>query len=54
MTVYFAPMEGITDGIALGRIKKLMEWPCEGDIRRKRLLRRADDIEGCINAATGE
>ena len=40
--------------IALGRIKKLMEWPCEGDIRRKRLLRRADDIEGCINATTGE
>ena len=40
--------------IALGRIKKLMEWPCEGDIRRKRLLRRADDIEGCINAAIGE
>ncbi len=40
--------------IALGRIKKLMEWPSEGDIRRKRLLRRADDIESCINAVIGE
>ena len=36
--------------LALGRIKKLMEWPGEGDIRRKRLLRRAEDIESCINA----
>ncbi len=36
--------------LALGRIKKLMEWPCGDDIRRKRLLRRADDIEGCIDA----
>ena len=33
---------------------ELMEWPVEGDIRRKRLLRRAKDIESCINAATGE
>lgn len=40
--------------IALGRIKKLMEWPGEGDIRRKRLLRRAGDIESCINAVIGE
>ena len=40
--------------IALGRIKKLMEWPSEGDIRRKRLLRRAGDIEGCISAMLGE
>ena len=40
--------------IALGRIKKLMEWPGEGDIRRKRLLRRADNIESCIDAVTGE
>ena len=40
--------------IALGRIKKLMEWPSEGDIRRKRLLRRAGDIESCINAVIGE
>ena len=36
--------------LALGRIKKLMEWPSEGDIRRRRLLRRAGDIEGCIRA----
>ena len=36
--------------IALGRIKKLMEWPSEGDIRRKRLLKRAKDIDGCIRA----
>ena len=36
--------------LALGRIKKLMEWPAEGDIRRRRLLRRAGDIEGCIRA----
>ena len=40
--------------IALGRIKKLMEWPGEGDIRRKRLLRRADDIESCINVVIGD
>ena len=40
--------------IALGRIKKLMEWPSEGDIRRKRLLRRAGDIESCISAMIGE
>ena len=36
--------------IALGRIKKLMEWPCEGDLRRRRLLRRAGSIEECIFA----
>jgi len=36
--------------IALGRIKKLMEWPTGDDIRRKRLLRRANDIGGCIDA----
>ena len=40
--------------IALGRIKKLMEWPSEGDIRRKRRLRRAGDIESCINTVIGE
>ncbi len=34
--------------IALGRIKKLMEWPVEDDIRKKRRLRRAEDIESCI------
>jgi hypothetical protein len=37
-----------------GRIKKLMEWPGEGNIRRKRLLRRADNIESCINAVINE
>ena len=36
--------------IALGRIKKLMEWSCGDDIRKKRLLRRADDIGSCIDA----
>ena len=36
--------------VALGRIKKLMEWPGEGDIRKKRLLRRAADIDSCIAA----
>ena len=40
--------------IALGRVKKLMEWPAGGDIRRKRLLRRADNIESCIDAALGD
>ena len=39
--------------IALGRIKKLMEWPAEGDIRKKRQLRRADNIESCIAAVLG-
>ena len=39
--------------IALGRIKKVMEWPAEGDIRKKRLLRRADHIEDCIEAVLG-
>ena len=36
--------------LALGRVKKLMEWPCGEDIKRKRLLRRASDIDGCIEA----
>ena len=40
--------------LALGRIKKLMEWPSEGNIRRRRLLRRARDIEGCIHAMLEE
>ena len=40
--------------LALGRIKKMMEWPSEGDIRKKRLLRRADSIEGCIGALLEE
>ena len=51
---YTALYEGWKDRfgatIALGRIKKLMEWPAEGDVKRKRLLRRADQIESCIDA----
>ena len=38
---------------ALGRLKKLMEWPSEGDIRRRRLLRRAKEPEECIRAVLG-
>ncbi len=57
-TWYTALYEGwrnrFDETIALGRIKKLMKWPSEGDIRRKRLLRRAGDIESCINAVIGE
>ena len=55
---YTALYEGWKDRfggtIALGRIKKLMEWPCGDDIRKKRLLRRAGDIEGCMEAALGK
>ena len=36
--------------IALGRIKKLMEWPVGDAIRQKRLLRRANSIDSCIDA----
>ena len=36
--------------IALGGIKKLMEWPSQDSITKKRLLRRADTIESCIEA----
>ena len=54
---YTALYEGWRDRfqatMALGRIKKLMEWPVGNDIRRKRLLRRAESIEGCIEAAFG-
>ena len=39
--------------LALGRIKKLMEWPAGEDIRKKRLLRRAADIESCMGAVIG-
>ena len=38
--------------LALGRIKKLMEWPTEGDLQKRRLLRRAGSIEECIRAVT--
>ncbi len=54
---YTALYEGWKDRfqgtIALGRIKKLMEWPGGDDIRKKRLLRRAETIENCIEAALG-
>ena len=36
--------------LALGRIKKIMECPVGNDIKRKRLLRRANDISSCIEA----
>ena len=55
---YTALYEGWEDrfdkNISLGRIKKLMEYPVGNDIRRKRLLRRADGIDRCIAAAVGE
>ena len=31
-----------------------MEWPAGDDIRRRRLLRRADDIGSCIRAVLGK
>ena len=40
--------------LALGRIKKLMEWPSEGDIQCRRRLRRAKDIGECIRAILGK
>ena len=55
---YTALYEGWKDRfgttIALGRIKKLMEYPAGDDVRRKRLLRRAEEIGSCIRAVTGE
>ena len=53
-TLYEGWRERFDVTIALGRIKKLMEWPGEGDIRKKRLLRRATDIEGCVRAVVGD
>lgn len=50
MTLYKGWKERFHETLALGRIKKLMEWPVGDDIRRKRLLRRAKDIESCIEA----
>ncbi len=54
---YTALYEGWRDRfhatLALGRIKKLMEHPAGEDIRKKRLLRRADSIESCIDAVLG-
>ena len=54
LTLYEGWKNRFGSTIALGRIKKLMEWPCQGEIRRKRLLRRADDIDSCIDAVLGE
>ncbi len=55
---YTALYEGWRDRfhetLALGRLKKLMEWPAGEDIRRKRKLRRAADLEGCIAAVLGD
>ncbi len=36
--------------LALGRLKKLMTWPCGENLRCKRLLRRAAGPEECIRA----
>ncbi|MBQ8073153.1 MAG: tRNA-dihydrouridine synthase family protein [Clostridia bacterium] len=52
MALYEGWAERFHPTMALGRIKKLMEWPAEGNIQRRRLLRRAKDIEGCIRAVT--
>ena len=49
-TLYEAWKNRFDRTIALGRIKKLMEFPVGDDMRRKRLLRRADDIGSCIDA----
>ena len=54
MSLYRAWNERFQGTIALGRIKKLMEWPAGDDIRKKRLLRRANDIESCIAAVLSE
>ena len=54
MSLYRAWNERFQGTIALGRIKKLMEWPVGDDIRKKRLLRRANDIESCIAAVLSE
>ena len=40
--------------IALGRLKKVMEWPAGDDIRCRRLLRRASGAEECIRAMLGK
>ena len=53
MTLYEGWKDRFHETLALGRIKKLMEWPAGDDIRRKRLLRRAKDIGSCIDAVTG-
>ena len=54
ITLYEGWRDRFHETLALGRIKKLMECPGEGDIRKKRLLRRATDIEGCIRAVVDD
>ena len=54
MTLYEGWEDRFGATIALGRIKKVMEWPAEDDIRKKRLLRRAGDIRGCVDAVLSE
>ena len=54
MTLYEGWRDRFHEILALGRIKKLMEWPAGDEIRRKRLLRRAKDIESCIDAMIGD
>ena len=54
MTLYEGWRDRFHETLALGRIKKLMEWPAGDEIRRKRLLRRAKDIESCIDAMIGD
>ena len=53
LTLYEGWKDRFHETLALGRIKKLMEWPVGDDIRRKRHLRRAGDIESCIDAVIG-
>ena len=53
-TLYEGWKDRFDKTIALGRIKKLMEYPAGDDVRRKRLLRRAEEIGSCIRAVTGE
>ena len=45
-TLYEGWKDRFHETLALGRIKKLMEWPAGEDIRRKRQLRRAGDLRG--------
>ena len=54
MALYEGWAERFHPTIALGRIKKLMEWPCKGDILRRRLLRRAGSIEECLRSCRAE
>ncbi len=50
MRLYDGWTERFHAALALGRIKKLAEWPIGNDVKMKRLLRRADNIEDCIAA----